>query len=217
MGEVISTQNLAPLPDIPAMRRLTQSLAMLDAILCPEWDLRYYSFNSCWAAGEMMASMRNGSGDEWFLLFDDAGAAMKGFAHETLMAAGSPWPGVLSDVPSAFSRFLNEPAFSLEDTTFCLWRSPFNNQWQKGKVAYLLGDDPDGSADLLFILDGRPRTYQQWAEEYYGVEVSIAAVEHIYQHRFLTPEVIASLNEQVTLGSLAEDLEETGYPTQAER
>jgi hypothetical protein len=41
--QTISTRNLAPIPDIPALRRLTQLLAMLDAILCPEWEERYYS------------------------------------------------------------------------------------------------------------------------------------------------------------------------------
>ena len=70
---MISTRNLTQLPDIPTQRRLTQSLAVLGAILSPEWDLRYYSFSK-WAEGEMMASMRNGSGDDWFLLFGPPGA-----------------------------------------------------------------------------------------------------------------------------------------------
>jgi hypothetical protein len=36
---------------------------MLDAIVCPEWEHRYYSFNANWAADEVMGSMRDGSGD----------------------------------------------------------------------------------------------------------------------------------------------------------
>jgi hypothetical protein len=48
------------LPSISELRRLTQSLAMLDAIICPEWNSRYYSFNCNWSAGEAMASMRKG-------------------------------------------------------------------------------------------------------------------------------------------------------------
>ena len=44
----ISTRDLAGMPDIPALRRLTQSLAVLDAILSPEWENRYYSFDSRW-------------------------------------------------------------------------------------------------------------------------------------------------------------------------
>ncbi len=45
------------LPSIPQVRHIAQSLAMLDAILSPEWDYRYYSFNSAWGPGEEMASM----------------------------------------------------------------------------------------------------------------------------------------------------------------
>jgi len=37
---------LEVLLDIEALRKLTQSLAMLDAIMSPEWEYRYYSFNS---------------------------------------------------------------------------------------------------------------------------------------------------------------------------
>jgi hypothetical protein len=52
------------LPPPEQLRRLCQSLAMLDAIFSPEWQYRLYSFNSRWAKGEMMASMRDGQGDE---------------------------------------------------------------------------------------------------------------------------------------------------------
>jgi hypothetical protein len=63
---MISTRNLTELPTTETLRKLTQSLAMLDAILMPEWDNRYYSFNSKWAENEQMASMRNGQGDGWY-------------------------------------------------------------------------------------------------------------------------------------------------------
>ena len=209
---MISTRNLSPLPDVPSLLRLTRSLAMLDAILSPEWELRYYSFNSHWAEGEQMASMRNGSGDEWHLLFSQTGAALKGFAHESPMATTDTWPGVLSDVPPVFQHFLTEPAFMLEDTTFCLWRTPSDTEWHRGAINFPAGADPDGSEDLLAIFDGGPRTYQQWAEEYYEQDVSLAAVEHVYGHRPLTPEVVAQLNPEATLAALSEDITEIGYP-----
>ena len=57
------------LPGIEELRRLTQSLAMLDAIMTAEWEYRFYSFNCRWDTDEMMASMRDGSGDHWFLHF----------------------------------------------------------------------------------------------------------------------------------------------------
>jgi hypothetical protein len=40
---MISTRDLSHLPDIDHLKSLSQSLAMLDAILCPEWEYRYYS------------------------------------------------------------------------------------------------------------------------------------------------------------------------------
>src|SRR5215218_10310749 len=60
--DMVTKKTLAAIPDIPSLKKLSQSLAMLDAIMSPEWDYRYYSFDSKWAAGEMMASMRNGCG-----------------------------------------------------------------------------------------------------------------------------------------------------------
>lgn len=120
-----SSRNLTRLPGIDRLRALCQSLALLDAILCPDWEGRYYSFNARWTPGCAMASMRDGQGDAYFLLFSAAGAALKGFAHESPMSpyrVDPPrvWPGVLDDVPSAFADFLAEPAFSMQDTTFFL-------------------------------------------------------------------------------------------------
>jgi hypothetical protein len=193
---------------------------MLDAIMSPEWESRYYSFNSKWGEGEMMASMRAGSGDEYFILFNPDGAIMKGFAHEALMSPyatelGKPWVGVLDDVPDEFKDFLSEPAFSIEDTTFCIWRKHTDSSWQVGRIDYPEGDDPDGSEDLLFLLDGQPSTYKEFAEEYYEREVELSAVEHIYQQKAVTPEIIAALNADVSLGELKSDIEETGYPSGA--
>src|SRR5436190_14373244 len=96
---------------------------MLDAIICPEWEYRYHSYNSKWAPGEEMASMRNGCGDDWFLLFDEFGAALKGFAHEYPLAGDAAFAArIQQDVPAGFASFLREPAFGMESASFCLWR-----------------------------------------------------------------------------------------------
>ena len=50
------SSDLSKLPDVRDLMRLMQSLAILDAILSPEWDYRYSSFNSRWADGEQMGS-----------------------------------------------------------------------------------------------------------------------------------------------------------------
>ena len=62
-------------------------------------------------------------------------------------------------------------------------------------------------------LDGEPETYRQWAEGYYDTKVDPAAVRHVYEGRPLTKAVIGGLNSEVTLGQLAADLKEIGYPT----
>jgi hypothetical protein len=183
---MISTRDLSLLPDVDGLRRTWQSMAMLDAILCPEWQYRYYSFNATWGVGEQMGSMRDGSGDDLFAHFGPAGCWFKGFAHESPMTPyrTNPkrvWPGVLDAVPEEFADCLTEPAFVIEDTTFCIWRRHGDRSWHVGPVELPHGHpDPDGSESLLSALDDQPRTYQEWAAEYYEREVSLAEVEHVY-------------------------------------
>jgi hypothetical protein len=131
---VISTRDLSRLPDIETLRRLMQSLAVLDAILMPEWQYRLFSFNSRWSKGEQMGSMRDGQGDDLFAHFTKAGCFLKGFAHESPMTPYREqpkrvWPGVLDSVPKTFAKSLAEPAFSMEDTTFCIWRLNGDPAW----------------------------------------------------------------------------------------
>jgi hypothetical protein len=57
---MISSRNLEALPAIDEVKRIAQSLAILDAILMPEWEFRYYSFDAHWGEGEMLASSRAG-------------------------------------------------------------------------------------------------------------------------------------------------------------
>lgn len=210
-------ERLAFLPDVESLRKLSQSLAMLDAILSPEWEDRYYSFNSKWHTDEMMASMRNGEGDEYYILFNKDGAIIKGFAHESPMSPFSNkpvkvWKGVLEDVPKEFQSFLSEPAFVLEETTFCVWRKYIDSSWQIGNIDYPTGKDPDGLMELLFILDSNPSTYKEFAEEYYEQEVPLSSIESIYQHKSLTKKLVKTLNEEVSIEDLQEDIQEIGYP-----
>ncbi len=73
---------MTPRPPPATLKRTTQSFATLDLIVSPEWEDRYYSFDSNWSPSEQMASMRDGCGDEWFLLFGSSGwAALKGLVE----------------------------------------------------------------------------------------------------------------------------------------
>jgi hypothetical protein len=209
----ISTRDLGGMPDIRAFRRLTRSLAMLDAILSPEWEDRYYSFDSHWGPGELMASMRNGQGDHWFALMTDHGVVMHGLHHESPMyRPGDPWPGLFEGLPSEFSQSRDEPAFDARNSTFCVWRRTNAPAWERGPVQFPPGDDPDGSAELLRHLDGRPETYVSFAAEYYGVEIPLDVVADVYRQMPLTTELVARLNPAVVLTDLTSDLAEIGYP-----
>ena len=214
---MVTNKLLVSLPGIDHLKRLCQSLATLDAIMSPEWDYRYFSFNSRWAEGEMMASMRDGSGDGYFILFNSRGAIMKGFSHESPMSPWSNqpervWPGVLDSVPAEFAGFLTEPAFSIEETTFCTWRRNEDASWQTGEIKYPEEPNADGSNDLLFALDGDPETYKEFAEGYYERSIDLSAVKNIYEHQPMTVEIARTLNPVVDLETLRSDFDEIAYP-----
>lgn len=209
-----STRNLPQLPDTVSLKRLLQSVAMLDAVICPEWEYRYYSFNANWAAGEMMGSMRNGQGDEVLTLFNRHGVFIKGFDHESMVASlRLPSEQFYRDLPHQFSACCLEPAFSPELVTFCMWRLSGDSGWSCAKIALPPSEDADGSAHLLSILDCSPETYLRWATEYYEREVFAQAVIAVYEHRPLAEEIVAALNPTCSLASLREDIAEIGYPT----
>ncbi|MFI6694575.1 hypothetical protein ACIBLA_22995 [Streptomyces sp. NPDC050433] len=210
------------LPAIGDLRNLCRSLAVLDAILSPDWEYRYYSFNSGWAQGEEMASMRNGSGDEYSIVFSSAGAYVRGFDHESPMSPyandGEVWPGVIDGVPSAFLSCVEEPAFTDEDhmpvVTACIWRETADTRWRHGTIDFPAGyDDPDGANRLFHLLaDPSPEAYQRFAEDYYEVPLNLAAVRHVYALRPLTPALVSGLNEATSLSDVAEEIGEIGYP-----
>ena len=221
---MISTRDLSGLPIIDTLKRLMQSVALLDAVLCPEWEYRLHSFNIKWAKSEQMGSMRDGQGDDLFALFDKHGCFLKGFAHEAEMTPYKRdpkcvWPGVLDDVPDEFDRGLNETAFSMADTTFCIWRKYGDDHWHRGNIKFPARQkDPDGSAVLLAVYDGNPETYQALATDHYlegdkeGRNLTLDHVRHVYAHKPLTTNMVKEINPTLTLAKLAADITEIGYP-----
>ncbi|MEM6794527.1 MAG: hypothetical protein AAF725_11140 [Acidobacteriota bacterium] len=211
-GLKLSTRDLRGLPGLDGLRALSQSLATLDAILCPEWEFRYFSFNNFWDEGEKLGLMRNGEGDDYLISFNAEGAIIKGFVHNCPMASGAPWSGILDGVPEVFTGFLEEPAFSRDATTFCVWRLAGEDAWRVGEIDFPEVGDPDGSEQLLRFLDGRPETYKEWGDEYYGQPLDVQAIDRIYRHVPLSPGLVARLNPEVDFRELADELDEIGYP-----
>ena len=192
--------------------RLLQSIAMLDAIFEPEWQHRYYSFNALWSESETMGSMRNGQGDDLFVLFNAKGAFIKGFVHDAAIVSRKvPAELFYRGLRLEFEGCAKEPAFSPEKVTFCLWRLNSQRSWSHSDIP-LPDADADGSASLLTMLDGSPETYRAWAMDYYERDISLASVAAIYRHEPLTEALIQALNPEQRLAFLRDDLGEIAYP-----
>jgi hypothetical protein len=188
--------------------------------MSPDWESRFFSFDSRWGPEEEMASMRNGSGDAYSIVFSPAGAFIRGFDHESVMSpyrSGQTWPGLVATVPDTFASSLNEPAFSHKDgvleATVCLWRQHDDDRWHTGDIELPAGDDPDG-ANWLFeaLLDETGMAYRSFAEEYYETSVHAETVAEIFALGPLTDDLVQRLNPDATVADLAEDLAEIGYP-----
>lgn len=218
----ISTRDLSQMPSIDGLEKLSQSIAMLDAIMSPQWDYRYFSFNAEWDASsnERMASMRNGSGDEYFLVFGPGGAILKGFDHETPMSPWTNhppalWPGVLDHVPPTFASFLAEPAFSMGNCTFCIWKKSDDELWHRGPISFPASNDPDGSEQLLWMFDGKPETYAEFASEYFEKTLEVDLVRRVYAHEPLTPHLVTQLDTGAVWEEVLIDAGEIRYPVQS--
>jgi hypothetical protein len=208
---------MVDLPSIPELIKRTKALAALDLIISPEWEYRYYSFNAKWGVGEQIASMRNGSGDDWFLIFhEDGWAGLKGLTHESdAWSEGGPKlsAALQSVIPSALREFATEPAFSWNQTSFAYFREASSKGWTRanGLTSYSGLDASEG--DVLSVLCVGPEAYVTFARDYYEVEVPLEIATRIYNHAPMTCEVVKSLNSEVSLEDIETELrEEIGYP-----
>jgi hypothetical protein len=197
--------NISRMPDSEKLRSRFQSIAMLDSILIPDWEQRYFSFNVNWGADEMMASMRNGEGDEYFFLFSQCGVVGKVLCSE-LPSTTSP-SQILGKVPSQFKSFLGEPAFRLDEISFCLWQLTGHSTWQ-------VFPNDINSIPLLGFVQDEGGYYHKWAEQYYERNISISVVGRVFNHEPLTDKILSDLSEKRHVKDLISDAREIGYPCQ---
>jgi hypothetical protein len=198
------------IPDPRALRQRAIALAMLDAILCPEGEYRYFHFDPHWAAGEQMASMKNGEGDGWFIHFGAFGIAIKGdVADLPPRTTRSLALEAQRQLPPVFASFLDEAALSMDAVSFCYWRGAAELAWSKLAAPSL---QSDGSLAFLSILiDGAP-CYADYADDYFEATTPLASIEHIYAHGLLSDELVRSLNPRMDLASAQQAAAGIGYP-----
>ncbi|MCG8914465.1 hypothetical protein L6E12_01470 [Actinokineospora sp. PR83] len=211
------------LPGIDELRDRSRAMAMVEAVLSPDRHLRHHAFHAGWGEGAQLASRDNGSGDGYSIVFSAAGAYICGFDHESPMSPyvtddGEVWPGLLDGVPEVFQHHVVEPAFRDEDgthaVTVCLWREAGDARWRHGTFDYPNGDTRADGASYLFglLTDATSAAFTDFAADYYGREIDLDAVRHVFALRPLDEAVVAALNPQVVLADLQEDIRHIGYP-----
>jgi hypothetical protein len=208
------------LPSVSDLIKRTKALAALDLIMSPEWDMRYYSFNTNWSPQEQMASMRNGSGDEWWIVFHDSGwVALKGLDHES--PAWSKGRAKLSKalqdaIPHELQSFANEPAFCWDATSFAYFCVP-PNEWKRANdLTQYANIGYTGEEWTLALLSQGPAAYVEFAEEYYEKSIPLSSVSMVYSLSTIGEHLVNSLNPEVSLSQISPELlNEIGYPRTA--
>ncbi|MDI7237164.1 hypothetical protein QMM95_13910 [Leptospira santarosai] len=187
------------LPSIEEIRKKAQALALLDAILIPDWEFRYFSFNNNWDGNktEALASMRDGSGEEYFILFSRNGVIGKVLTKNKVQNSVQ----LLEAVPESFSSFKNEPAFSLSNITFLFWRKIEDKNWNS--IPNNLNAYP-----LLKFLTESSSFYHSWVEDYCEKKIDFNSIDKVFNSHKITPELLLVLNHNLSIEDLHDDLNE---------
>ena len=176
---------------------------MLDAILMPEWEYRYFSFNANWDIRESLGSMRDGEGDDYFILFiktQPLGVIGKVFSKNSSIS-NNEVASIIDRTPKHYAAFCNEPAFSISEMSFCFWTE--DCKWiaipRNNNLEY-----------LGFLVDSK--MYSDWASKYDETSICKDAVDRIYNFEPLNKDLIKMLNPNVTMTDIIDDIKEIEYP-----
>ncbi|MBO4207187.1 hypothetical protein [Micromonospora echinofusca] len=216
------------LPTSDVLQKRCRALAVLECII--DGGAPYYIYDPAWGKDEA-ALMSNGSGDEWAVVFTADGTFIRVFDHESAMSPyGDPdhelWPGLIDGIPATLGPQLTEPAFCDEEGQFIatavLWRLAGDDHWHAGKgITFppLRGlydrTGPDGSGMLEILLDDIVDRFVEFTRAYYEIELARTAVEHVVDQKPLTDAVIKTLNPNLTLADLLDNIATIGYPITA--
>ena len=181
------------------LRNKLKHLALLDAIIEPEWEYRYYSYNSNWSDTQEMASLRDSCGGEWFFLLDESNVSFK---------CTSPVDGLVDNfdeikktLPERFTPFLNEAAFSMDQGS-CIWFIE-DDIWVK------LGKDISDLPNPIRIQEMTASDYCQFVEEIFEQKIDQDVVQSIFDGNF-TIDMAKKINPSIDLDALQKDISEIG-------
>lgn len=197
-------KNYKKLPSRSTLQSICKAISVLDAILCAEWEYRFYSYNSAWGPDEEFCEMQDMEGQRFQILFKEEGCVINGVHSDYENADKS---ALTEGLPEVYHEFMfGEPVASY-GTNFCLWTDE-SGEWQYNETG-----KADGKEELLSIFNGNPATYKQWAEEYFEVEeISLDVIDQIYRGEILTKNMVMAVNPEIEdWEQLISDLEEANY------
>lgn len=159
------------LPSPLVLKRTCKALALLDAAFMPDWEMRYFSFDSRWdeKKGIEMASARDGEGAQWYFIFRDDEAVGKYYSDNGSEARVSD----SSSKSDLLNYLMQEPAFHFD-------RLDFLASWSHQEKKWNISGDPHHPQLLQFLVQG-PAYYQHWATEYYNEPVSEKEVKEVFE------------------------------------
>lgn len=205
------TKNLSSLPDIQKLKQICKSISALEIIMEQEWEMRYYSYNPSWDIDEEVFEMKSGCEEEMLILFNKHGSVIGGINNETFdWEADIPKiENLTKGLPEQFYDFIYNEPIKTRKSTFCIWRTIADSEWQTGETV-----EPDGSEDILYLLDGDPKKYVEFCEDYYEKEIPLDIVEKIYQGESISLDMILKLNDELEdedIETIKNELEEIKY------
>ncbi len=181
------------------LRQKLKALALLDAIIEPEWQYRYFSYNSKWSETEEMGSLRDGTGGEWFLWTSGQLAGYKCLSPDDGLITDIEY--VKNNIPSAYSAFISEPAFSMDKAT-CIWYLN-GSEWIKH------GLPVKELIDLGTVTNWNAIDYRAWATDYYERDLDISVIKKFFEGNF-SSELAMQLNPEIEMSELQPELVEIG-------
>ncbi|MDH6114845.1 hypothetical protein P3T36_001196 [Kitasatospora sp. MAP12-15] len=209
---------IAVLPAPAVLLERCRAFAVLDAVLDPHAPT--HTFEPAWRDGVALATMENGSGDQYALAFDPAGVFLYGFDHECDATPWreqprAHWPGLLDGLPASLARYAGEPAFQFDDffdATVCAWRETGDTAWRCGAVVFEDGDS-DGAEWLFDLLaDGGAEAYAEYASAYFGRPIDRPAVASVLAGLPLAPQTVAALDPSADFAAVAAVATAIGFP-----
>lgn len=179
------------IPNPKKLKILLKHIALLEAIFSPEWEYRYFSYDSKWDKNEEMANMRTGEGDEYFILFKNESVVGK---YYTLNLNNKI---IKDDFSKEVNIFLNEVAFNTSNISNLFFYSK-NKRWE-------IHPNEKGMKYFFTTIED----YVKWARGYYEIEIDINIIYQIINGN-LNDDTVKQLNNDVSIKDIYEDIDEIG-------